>query len=117
MDNSAKSTLGRGLYHIANSLMSIMCVLMCIIGCGKARNVSSTIEKVEWGYEAENGPDVWAQLSPEYFLCAEGRHQSPINLVNPTPAELPPIPYDYHPTSMNIRNTGHTIEVTCPEGS
>ncbi len=89
---------------------------MCITGCGKARRGTSTTEKVEWGYEAENGPDVWGQLSPEYVLCAEGKHQSPIDLVNPTPAKLPPIPYNYHPTSMNIRNTGHTIEVACPEG-
>ncbi len=117
MDNYAKLILGRGLHHIANSLMIIMCVLMCITGCGKARSVTSTTAKVEWGYEAENGPGVWAQLSPEYVLCAEGKHQSPIDLVNPIPVELPPIPYNYYPTSMNIRNTGHTIEVACPEGS
>ena len=118
MDTYAKLTLGRGLYHIANSLIIIlMCVFMCITGCGKARNVSSATEKTGWGYETENGPDVWAQLSPEYFLCAEGRHQSPIDLVNPTPAKLPPIPYHYRPTSMNVRNTGHTIEVACPEGN
>ena len=117
MDNYAKLVLGRGFLHVANSLMSITCVLMCLTSCGKTQNVPSATEKIEWGYETENGPDVWAQLSPEYFLCAEGKHQSPIDLVNPTPAELPPIPYDYRPTSMNIRNTGHTIEVTCPEGS
>jgi carbonic anhydrase len=90
---------------------------MCITSCGKTRNAPSQTKKIEWGYEAKNGPQVWAQLSPEYFLCAEGKHQSPIDLVNPTPVELPPIPYNYRPTSMNIRNTGHTIEVACPEGS
>ena len=112
-------TLGRGLYHIANSLIIIiMCVLMCIAGCGKTRNALSDAEKMEWGYETENGPDVWAQLSPEYFLCAGGRHQSPIDLVNPTPAKLPLITDEYHHTrDLNIRNTGHTIEVTYPEGS
>ena len=110
-------TLGRGLYHITKLLIIIMCVLMCITGCGKTRNVASHTEKMKWGYEAENGPDVWAQLNPEYILCAEGMHQSPIDLVNPTLAELPPIPHDYSPTSMNIRNTGHTIEVVCPEGN
>ena len=82
-----------------------------------AKQVAQHTEAVSWGYEAENGPDVWAQLSPEYILCAEGRCQSPIDLVNPTPTKLPPIPYDYRPTSMNVRNTGHTIEVSCPEGN
>ena len=114
MDNYAKSILGRDLHYIANLLM----IIMCITGCGKAQNVPSTTEKMEWGYEAENGPDVWAQLSPEYILCAEGKHQSPIDLVNPTVAQLPPIAYAYRwTTDLNIRNNGHTIEVAYPEGS
>ena len=58
------------------------------------------------------------RLSPEYILCAEGRHQSPIDLVNPTSAKLPRIAYEYYwTTNMNIRNNGHTIEVAYPEGS
>ena len=119
MNTYAKLITGCSLHHIANASIGVMCVLMCITSCGKAQRVSSQshTEKVEWGYEPKNGPQVWGQLSPEYFLCAEGKHQSPIDLVNPTPAKLPPIPYNYHPTSMNIRNTGHTIEVACPEGS
>lgn len=120
MDNYAKLILGRSLHHIANSLIIIICVLMCLTSCGKTQRVSSQshTEKTEWGYEAKNGPDVWAQLSPEYFLCAEGRHQSPIDLVNPTPAKLPLITDAYsHTRDLNIRNTGHTIEVTYPEGS
>ena len=119
MDTEVKSITGCSLHHIANASISVVCVLLCITSCGKAQRVSShsDMEKVEWGYEAKNGPQVWGQLSPEYFLCTEGRHQSPIDLVNPTPAKLPPIPYNYHPTSMNIRHTGHTIEVACPEGS
>jgi carbonic anhydrase len=38
---------------------------------------------VHWGYEAENGPAKWASLQPEWALCAEGRHQSPIDLTSP----------------------------------
>lgn len=95
-----------------------MCILMCMTSCGKTRNIPSHTEKTEWGYESENGPDVWAELSPEYILCAEGKHQSPIDLVNPTSVKLPPIPYYYdNPTSMDIRHTGHTIEVSYPEGN
>ena len=108
------------MHHIANASISVIFVLMCITSCGKTQRVSSQsdIEKTEWGYEAKNGPQVWGQLSPEYFLCAEGKHQSPIDLVNPTPAKLLPITYVYHlTTDLNIRNTGHTIEVAYPEGS
>ncbi len=70
-----------------------------------------------WGYEVENGPDVWARLNPEYQLCSAGIHQSPIDIVNPTPTKLPPITFNYQPTSLNIRNTGNTIEVAYQEGS
>ena len=114
----AKLFLRCGWHPIAKSLISIMCILLCITSCGKTRNVPSHTEKTEWGYEAENGPDVWAALSPEYILCAEGKHQSPIDLVNPTPVKLPPITHEYYRTTdLNIRNTGHTIAVTYPEGN
>ena len=118
MDNYAKLVSGRGWHHIANASILIMCILMCMIGCTKTRGAPPHTEKIEWGYEAENGPDVWAQLSREYVLCAEGKHQSPIDLVNPTPVKLPPIIFEYYwTTSLNIRNTGHTIEVAYPEES
>ena len=114
----AKLILGCRLNPIAKSLISIMCILMCITSCGKTQSGPSHTEKLEWGYEPENGSDVWAELSPEYILCAEGKHQSPIDLVNPTSVKLLPIPYYYdNPTSMDIRHTGHTIEVSYPEGN
>ena len=95
-----------------------MCVLMCITSCGKTGSVPSHTEKTAWGYAAENGPEVWGQLNPEYFLCAEGKHQSPIDLVNPIPTKLPLISHEYYSTTgINIHNNGHTIEVAYPEGS
>lgn len=81
------------------------------------KKVAQQPETVCWGYETENGPDVWARLSPEYRLCGSGMHQSPIDLVNPTSAELSPITFNYQPTFLNIHNTGNTIEVAYPKGS
>ena len=83
----------------------------------KIKNVSPHTKAVCWGYEAENGPEVWGQLRPEYRLCSAGIHQSPIDLVNPTPAKLSPITFNYQSTSLNIRNTGNTIEAAYPKGS
>lgn len=70
-----------------------------------------------WGYEKENGPQVWGQLKPEYRICDTGIHQSPIDLVNPTPTELPTITFNYQSASVTIRNTGNTIEVAYPKGN
>lgn len=75
----------------------------------KAKNVCPC-----WGYKENNGPEVWGQLTPEYRICDTGRHQSPIDLVNPTPAALPILIFNYQSASVNIRNTGNTIEVAYP---
>ena len=102
----------------------LLIFLSCVVSCStymnryeKTKNVTQHTEAVSWGYEAENGPDVWGQLSPEYGLCSAGIHQSPIDLVNPTPAQLSPITFNYQPTSLNIHNTGNTIEVAYSKGS
>ena len=89
----------------------------CVIGigtngCVETENPPSQTEQVEWGYEEENGPDVWGQLSPDFALCAEGTLQSPIDLVAPAASELSDIMFDYQPSEMNIHNNGHTIEVS-----
>ena len=104
--------------YIAQRLILAICFVMCITGCGRAKDLPVHTDKVKWGYAAENGPAVWGQLNPEYSLCAEGTHQSPIALVNPTPTELPTILYEYYPaTGVDIHHNGHTIEVAYPEGS
>ena len=33
-----------------------------------------------WGYEGEEGPEHWADLSPDFVMCREGVEQSPIDL-------------------------------------
>ena len=103
---------------IATRFIFAICFMMCITGCGRATNLPVHTHNVKWGYAAENGPAVWGQLSQEYCLCGEGTHQSPIDIVNPTPTQLPTISYEYHPaTGVNIQHNGHTIEVAYPEGS
>ncbi|MYD99266.1 MAG: carbonic anhydrase family protein [Gammaproteobacteria bacterium] len=70
-----------------------------------------THEQVAWGYDAESGPAVWGCLSTDYALCALGKHQSPINLVDPTPAAVAALAFNYRPTMLSIENNGHTVEV------
>lgn len=83
----------------------------------KEKKAASPTEEICWGYDVENGPDVWAQLSPEYQLCGVGMHQSPINIVDPTPTKPLPIIFYYQPTPLNIHNTGNTVQVVYPKGS
>lgn len=83
----------------------------------KVKKSALPTETVCWGYKADNGPNIWGCLSPEYGLCADGMHQSPINIENPKPMKLPAIAFNYQPTTLNIGNTGNTIAIIYPEGS
>jgi len=68
-------------------------------------------EGVTWGYDTETGPAVWGRLSPEYALCSLGTRQSPIDLVDPTPAPVAAVVFNYRPTKLRLENNGHTVEV------
>jgi len=65
----------------------------------------------DWGYEDENGPAAWGRLNPEYAVCALGECQSPIDVVDPTPARLPRIEFNYRAVALRVLNNGHTVEV------
>jgi carbonic anhydrase len=77
--------------------------------------------EVHWGYEDDNGPAVWASMKPEWALCGEGRHQSPVDLNNPVESELPAIAvHTLSQQAVEVLNqnevleeldNGHTVQV------
>ncbi len=73
--------------------------------------------KAEWGYNSENGPKLWGNLSPDYALCKEGEKQSPIDISSPSKKDLPPIEFSYQPAKINLIYNGHTIEEKEEEGN
>lgn len=88
-----------------------------LIRSEKSNAHGSEENKVKWGYSEKNGPDVWHQLSPNYFLCSEGKNQSPIDIVDAKPVKLPDVTFNYSPSTLNILNNGHAIEVKYSNGS
>jgi carbonic anhydrase len=70
-------------------------------------------KNIPWSYEGEGGPGYWAQLKPEFSLCASGQRQSPIAIEDSDtlkgPAEA--IEFRYVPSTGTVTNNGHTIEV------
>ena len=87
---------------------------------------SDSVRPVHWSYEASEGPQAWATLSPVYALCGTGKSQSPVNLVSKAHSESSPWKIDYRPFSLHIAhhenvqeliNNGHTIQVTPVSGS
>lgn len=72
---------------------------------------------VHWGYSGDDGPAYWGGLSPEYFLCADGSAQSPIDIRDASAVDLVDIEFHYRQTVNNIVNNGHTVQVDIAAGS
>ena len=68
---------------------------------------------VHWSYEGGDGPQAWAQLKPDFHLCAGGKRQSPINIEDSATLQGPaePIMFSYAPSGASVFNNGHTIQV------
>ena len=82
-----------------------------------------------WSYAQSGGPARWAELSPDFKLCGEGREQSPIDLVaghltRDEASGSGRISFEYrasplrivrHSNIVDVLNNGHTIQIN-PEG-
>ena len=79
--------------------------------------MNALAEENHWGYEGEEGPDYWGELSDGYALCADGSAQSPIDISDAAELDLVDIEFNYGDTANRIFNNGHTIQVDVDEGS
>lgn len=97
-------------------------VLLLAVGCttdATKEEPSAHSKDVHWGYEGDEGPSAWGELSPDYVLCAEGTRQSPIDIdtASATTTIFTGIEFNYQPTNLDIVNNGHTIQVNYGAGS
>src|SRR5262249_49821329 len=70
-----------------------------------------------WSYEGAKGPAHWGDLKSEYAACKTGKHQSPIDIRNEKPADLPAIEFSYAPAPFRIVDNGHSVQITVDPGS
>ncbi len=91
--------------------------LMWAAGAVLTSTAAQAQEGPPWSYAGDTGPTHWASEDPAYSVCGAGKHQSPIDIRNPTPAALSPIAFDYQPIPLTVTDTGHTMEVIAPPGS
>ena len=96
--------------------MRIQKYYACALICGSLLLANSAAQE-HWDYGTAHGPEHWGDLKPEYALCKNGHHQSPIDIRNPKKADLPPIQFDYKPSPLHIIDNGHTIMVNYGSGS
>jgi carbonic anhydrase len=70
-----------------------------------------------WAYEGPGAPAHWSELEPGFASCGIGREQSPIDIRDARPADLPALQFGYHAVPLNIVDNGHTVQVNYPPGS
>ncbi len=69
----------------------------------------SVSQAEDWSYDGANGPDYWADVSSDYAICAEGRFQSPFNIVPDIDADLADLDIHYGRLPVAVTNNGHTL--------
>ena len=92
---------------------SIFCVLVLAVTIAAQQHHAEHT----WDYNDARGPDHWGELKPEFAACKNGRRQSPIDIRSPQKSDLPPIQFDYKPSSLRIINNGHTVMINYDPGS
>ncbi|WP_312519435.1 carbonic anhydrase family protein [Massilia sp.] len=70
-----------------------------------------------WTYEGEFGPENWSKINTAWASCNTGNRQSPIDLRDGLKVDLEQVTFDYHPSSFNEIDNGHTIQVNVAGGN
>ncbi|WP_348696412.1 carbonic anhydrase family protein [Duganella fentianensis] len=94
-----------------------------VAAAAKAKKAAAVVEAApkvyshHWSYEGENGPANWGKINPEWAKCSTGNRQSPIDIRDGMKVELEQITFDYHPSSFNVTDNGHTVQVMVGGGN
>ena len=70
-----------------------------------------------WSYEGDSGPANWSKINVDWAKCGNGSRQSPIDIRDGMKVELEQISFDYHPSSFNVVDNGHTVQVGVSGGN
>ncbi|MEM8515784.1 carbonic anhydrase [Janthinobacterium sp. CAN_S7] len=70
-----------------------------------------------WSYEGDSGPENWGKINVDWARCGNGSRQSPIDIRDGMKVELEQISFDYHPSSFNVVDNGHTVQVGVSGGN
>ena len=70
-----------------------------------------------WAYSGNRGPEHWAELSRAYRTCADGTHQSPVNIDTAGVARMPSLAVHYKVSLVHLDVDGQLVRATYGEGS
>lgn len=108
--------------HRLGSAVAAAALCLGFAACGGSGVVSApeATDPPAWNHDpgdSDLGPGSWGSIDASFEACQAGAAQSPVDIADAVPAELPPLEFSYAPTRVVIENTGHVIEVPMPEDS
>jgi len=101
--------------------LSTVAVAMLFTGCAsKKAEVKKEVRShkvIHWGYEGEGSPIHWGDLKKEYFMCKEGKNQSPVDIKDTRFIEKKHIMFRYYIGGESVVYNGHSVQVDYKPGS
>ncbi|KAI3861336.1 hypothetical protein MKW92_022510 [Papaver armeniacum] len=81
---------------------------------------SFAVEEPNFSYSGHKGPDKWATLDPSFAMCANGKAQSPINIVKKTAVynpKLEPLTRSYNDVNATLIDNIVNIQLLFGKGA
>lgn len=101
----------------ATAAAAMAVVVIATTTMASAQPLKKKHTEEHWSYSGTSGPTFWGRLSEKNRLCERGSDQSPIDLKDALPGEGDTLRFEYFPSPVTLRNTGHTIQVDVQNGS
>lgn len=100
------------------ALVIAACVFAFLICSGPIQaQAHPSGDQEHWSYSGPGGPEHWGDLETGYSVCKTGTRQSPIDIQEAKPGDLPDIHFNYQVSPLRIINNGHTIQINYESGS
>lgn len=84
--------------------------------CPLCTSIGFAAESTHWSYKGASGPGRWGTLDTASKACSLGGQQSPIDIIQSIPAQLPPLEIAWNKKLDTIHNNGHTIALETATG-
>jgi len=101
--------------------LSTVAALLLLSGCAskktEVKKEVRTHHATYWGYEGDVSPIHWGDLKKEYFMCKEGKNQSPVDITNTRYIEKKHIKFRYYIGGESVVYNGHAVQVDYKPGS
>ena len=97
-------------------LVCLLAAMLALTGCGGGQEPMAA-NAVEWGYDGPGSPENWASLSDEYAPCADGKQQSPVDIIGYQTRDAGPLSFSYNGDAKAVGNDGKFVTVDYPPGN